>query len=249
MALFSRKSPDLANRLAERQAARESVFLQEIDDALREDDALRLFRRYALPVGVAIGVGLAALAGWMAWTNHAAAVVGERGEKLTVALDQIEAARFDTARPTLDQLAQTGGPGYQSVARLVEAAIAIEQKKPDEAAKIYAAVAADPAAPQAYRDLASLRGVAIQYDKLPPEQVVERLKPLAIPGSAWFGSAAEMVGMAYLKQGKPALAAALFGAVVKDQSVPESLRRRIGQVATGLGVDIGSAPGQAAPAP
>jgi len=74
--------------------------------------------------------------------------------------------------------------------------------------------------------------------------VVARLRPLAVPGNAWFGSAGELLGMAYLKQGHKDLAAALFGGIARDKTVPDSLRARASQIASLLGVDtVEDAPG------
>jgi hypothetical protein len=119
----------------------------------------------------------------------------------------------------------------------MQAGIAMEQGRKAEAAKLYAAVAADGAMPQPYRDLATIRQVAIDFDTLPPATVIARLKPLAIPGNAWFGSAGELVAAAYLKQGKPELAGPLFAQIAKDPKVPETLRTRTRQMSGLLGVD------------
>jgi hypothetical protein len=67
--------------------------------------------------------------------------------------------------------------------------------------------------------------------------VIDRLKPLAVPGKPWFGSAGELVAQAYLKQGKTEAAGALFGSIAKDKTVPDTLRRRARQLAGQLGVD------------
>ena len=63
------------------------------------------------------------------------------------------------------------------------------------------------------------------------------LKPLAVAGNPWFGSAGEMVALAHLKQNKPELAAPIFAAMAKDKTLPESLRSRSIQMAGALGVD------------
>lgn len=239
MALIPKNNSGAPQRDTDRTAAREQVFLREVDDALREDDAIRLFRTYGRPLGFAVVAGLAALAGWMAWTNHVAAQAGQRGEALTVALDQVGAGRWAPAQASLKQIEASGGPGYAASARLIEGGIALDQKKPADAAKIYAAVAADPKVPQAYRDLALVREVATQFDQLPPQQVIDRLKPLAVPGNPWFGSAAEMTGIAQMRLGHTAEASALFVAMAHDTGVPQSLRGRARQLAAQLGADPG----------
>jgi hypothetical protein len=70
-----------------------------------------------------------------------------------------------------------------------------------------------------------------------PEEVIARLKPLAKPGNPWFGSAGELVAMAYLKQGKKDLAGPLFAAIAKDEQAPRSMRSRARQMAGMLGYD------------
>jgi hypothetical protein len=119
----------------------------------------------------------------------------------------------------------------------MQGGIAAEQGKTAEALKLFEAVAADDGAPQPYRDLASIRAVSLNFDAMKPEDVVSRLKPLAEPGKPWFGSAGELLGLAYLKQGKKDLAGPLFAAISRDKQTPESLRSRARQMAGVLGVD------------
>ena len=69
--------------------------------------------------------------------------------------------------------------------------------------------------------------------------MVDRLKPLAVPGNPWFGSAGEMSGMALLKLGKTDLAGAMFVAVANDKQVPQSLRTRMRQIAGQYGYEAG----------
>lgn len=204
---------------------------------MREDQVFTALQRYGKPVGAAIIAGLIGLAGWLWYQNHTNTVAGEQGEVLTKALDQLEARNLKGATTELAPLAKDSGAGYRASAKLLEAGILAEQSKTDEAVKAFAAVAADADAPQAYRDLASIREVALTFDKIGPEKVIERLKPLAVPGNAWFANAGEVVGTAYLKQGKNDLAGALFAQIAKDKTAPDSLRRRARQMAGLLGVD------------
>ena len=69
---------------------------------------------------------------------------------------------------------------------------------------------------------------------------------LAVPGNAWFGSAGELVGAAYLRQNRADLAGPLFAAIAKDKDVPESIRSRTQQLAGLLGVDAVTDPEVAA---
>lgn len=211
--------------------------MREVDDALREDEALAALRRYGKPAGAAVIAGLAALGGWLWWQNHQAEAAGRRAETFVLALDRLEAGDLSQASAGIAPLAGSGGNGSQAAARVLAAGIAERQGHAAEAAGLYAAVIADATTPAPYRDLATIRDVALRFDSLAPEQIVERLRPLAAPGAPWFGSAGELLGFAYLKEGRKDLAAPLFGAIARDSSVPDSLRARSRQMAGLLGYD------------
>jgi hypothetical protein len=102
---------------------------------------------------------------------------------------------------------------------------------------MYGKVAGDASLPQTFRDLALIRQTSAEFDALPPQAVVDRLKPLATPGHAWFGSAGELTALAYLKMGKDNLAGPIFAQIAKQDGVPQSLRSRAQQMAGALGVD------------
>lgn len=76
-----------------------------------------------------------------------------------------------------------------------------------------------------------------EYDTMKPEAVVARLGGMAVPGNAYFGSAGEMVAVAYLRMNKRDQAGRLFGQIASDKDVPDTLRQRAVQMAGVLGVD------------
>lgn len=206
---------------------------------------LTAFQKYGLPVGAVIVAGLLGLGGWLWYDNHRTTQAGEQGEVLVQALDKLEVRNLKAVTQDVAPLASEGTEGYRATASILRAGVLAEQGKADEAAKAFAAVAADADVPQAYRDLATIREVSLTFDKIGPEKVVERLKPLAVPGNAWFGSAGELVGIAYMKQGKNELAGALFAQIARDETVPDTLRRRTRQMAGLFGVDAVEDPGVA----
>lgn len=180
------------------------------------------------------------LAGYLWWDNSTKQAAGERSEQATIALDKLEAGNAAAALADLESLTKDGSDGSKAAAAMTRAAILVQQGKAEDGAKAFAAIAADEAAPQAYRDLATIREVSLRFEAMQPQQVIDRLKPLAVPGNAWFGSAGELVGMAYLKLGKPDQAGPLFAAIGKNTEVPTTLRTRMRQVAGQLGYDAGT---------
>ena len=236
MALRPQSSKPDSEKKAERDAAQQDVFMREVDDALRQDEMANLFKRFGIPVLTAVVVALLGLGGYLWWQHSQQTAEAERGEKLVMALDQLEAGHLDTADKQLVPIADEGG-GSEIAAKFARAGIALRQKHNDEAIALYSEIAADEKAPKPFRDLAIIRKVAAGFDKMKPGEAVEQLKPLAVPGNPWFGPAGELLGMAYLKQGKDDLAGPLFAKIARDEDSPESLRARTRQLAGLLGVD------------
>lgn len=237
MALTPTTPETPANPRDQKKAAEEDVLMREVDEAVRQDQLSTFAENYGKPLIAAIVLGLAAFAGYLYWDGQNNAAMERDSETLTSALDQLEAGNLETATTTLGPLATDGSGGAKAAAQMLQGGIAQQQGKADEAARIFGAVAADEGTPETLRDLATIREIAATFDTREPSEIIERLKPMAVPGNAWFGSAGEMVAMAYLEQGKRQEAGTLLAAIAKDENVPESLRSRTRQLAGLLGVD------------
>jgi hypothetical protein len=237
LALKSDSPPTAIEKSGVTKAAQQDVFAREVDDAMRDDQMRTALRKYGVPAGATVLAGLLGLAGYLWYSEQQQSVAGAQGEKFAQALDQVEAGRIQTGKDTLTPLGKSGGPGYQAAVKLTEAGILQEQRKDAAAVAIFANLAGDSSVPKPYRDLAVIREIATKFDTLPPAQVIERLRPLTVPGNPWFGSAGELVALAYLKQGKSAQAGTLLAAMSKDKAVSPSLRQRARQLAGQLGVD------------
>jgi hypothetical protein len=57
------------------------------------------------------------------------------------------------------------------------------------------------------------------------------MRPLAVAGNAWLGSAGELMAAAYLREGRRDLAGQVFARIAADAEVPSSLRQRAVQMA------------------
>jgi hypothetical protein len=185
----------------------------------------------------ALVLALAAFGGYLFWNDRREAQLDTNSEKLITTLDKIEAGQIQQSADDLAALADSGDTATAFSAKMARAGVALRTNRRQEAVEILDEIAADEDAPQPYRDLATIRSVAARFEELPPQQIIDRLKPLATPGNPWFGSAGELVGMAYLKQGKTNLAGPLFAAIAKDEDVPQTLRSRTRQLAGLLGYD------------
>ncbi|WP_236554074.1 tetratricopeptide repeat protein [Sphingorhabdus sp. 109] len=221
----------------EKPDQQEQVFLREVDEAVREDQLKTIVTRYGIWIFAAIVLALGALAGWIFWQNSQNEDAGLRSEEYVAAIDSIRQNNLDGAATALEPLTEAEQSGYRAAAQILRASIALEKDDPKTAIAGYAKVAADDSLPKPFRDLALIRQTTAEFDTLKPQQVIDRLKPLAVPGNPWFGSAGEMVAISYLNLNKSDLAGPLFAQLAKDESVPATIRSRALQMAGVEGID------------
>lgn len=219
------------------------AFMREVDEAVRQDRLLTFWQRYGRALLAAIVIGLAAFAGWLYWQNHSKTQSQAVSEQFDTVLSAAAGGGTPDAKQ-LDALTQADQPGYRASALLVKAGTAARKGDNKAAIALYSAMAADTKLDQPYRDLALIRQTALEFDAMKPQQVVDRLKPLAVEGAPWFGSAGELVAIAYMKMGKNDLAGPMFAAMAKDDKVPQSIRSRARQMAGLLGIDAVEIPAE-----
>tara|TARA_R110002072_G_scaffold38314_19_gene111013 strand:+ start:6125 stop:6952 length:828 start_codon:yes stop_codon:yes gene_type:complete len=225
-------------KLQRRKDAEEAAMMREVDDAVRQGDLENFGERYGKPLAALVLLLVLALAAYLLWWQPSQRAAAEaRSETLVSALDNVEAGNLQTAYDALEELAGDGSDAAAANAQMLRGGIAAQQGRTEDAVAIFDGLANDTAAPEELRNLALIRKVATGFDTMDKAAVVAALQPLAVPGEPFFGSAGELVAMAYLEQGKRNEAGALFAAIAKAEDVPESLRSRSRQMAGVLGVD------------
>jgi hypothetical protein len=212
-------------------------FVREVDENLRRDQMAARAKRFGGVAIAAVLLFLIAVAAYLYWQERQRKQAEAATEQLTLTLQDVGANRMAAAPAQLDALRQSDAEGVKAVAGLSRAALALQQGDRKLAATVYAEIAANDELAKPFRDLALVRGTALDYDALKPDEVIARLQPLATPGQPFFGSAGEMVGMALIAKGQKPAAAQLFAKIAADASVPDSLRTRAVQVAGSLGFD------------
>nr|WP_087573706.1 tetratricopeptide repeat protein [Sphingomonas sp. CDS-1] len=217
------------------------AFMREVDEAVRQDQLLTFWQRFGRWIVALVILGLAAFGGWLYWQHY----TKTQSQAVSEEMDKVIATAVGGGTPDvkqLDALTQASQPGFRASALLVKAGTAARKGDSKAAIAAYQAMASDSSLDQPYRDLALIRQTTLEYESLAPQQVIDRLKPLAVEGAPWFGSAGELVAIAYMKLRKPDLAGPLFAAMAKDRNVPQSIRSRARQMAGLLGVDAVETP-------
>jgi hypothetical protein len=217
------------------------TFVREVDENLRRDRLRDFAKTYGSWVVAGVVLFLAAAGGWLYWQQHELDTSAKQVDQLAATFKDIGNGNTVGPAQQLDALSSSRSEAVRASALFTRAAIAIENNDMKTATAKFRQIAGDDSLPKPYRDLALVRETALEFDRLPPDQVIARLQPLAKPGDPWFGSAGEMTAMALIKQGKKAEAGRLFLAVAKDTQAPDAIRARAVQIAGSLGVDASSA--------
>lgn len=216
----------------------DEVLIREIDEAVREDALYQFMRDHGLKVLAVVTLGIVALGGYLIWDHFAEAKLEKQSETLIASLDAAGARDFKGAADKAAPLIADGSSAAaRTSARFMQAGVAIEQGDTAKATGLYRAIANDPETPAALRDLAKIRDVSLNYDRMKPADVIAQLGPMAKEGNPFFGSAGELVGMAHAEAGNRAEAGKIFAAIAKDENQPETLRTRARQMAGLMGVD------------
>lgn len=216
----------------------DQAFLREVDEEYRRDRLANLLRNYGKWIIGGVVVLLVALAGFLYWQHHREQVAGANGERFDAALRLVETGQNDKAQAEIAKVAADSDGAYVAMAKLVQGnALATKNDLKGAAAK-FAEVANDASVAQPIRELALIRQTTAEYDALKPQVVIDRLKDLVNPNSAWLGTAGELVAAAHLKAGNRAEAGRLYGQIAQGgEKVPASIRQRAVQLAGVLGVD------------
>ena len=212
-------------------------FLREVDDELRRDRMTSIWTRYGRWIIVGLLGALALFAAYLFWRSYQENVAGREGEQLQSAYDALAAGRTADAAKPLDALTKSSSDGHRALALFTQADVLLQKNDLEGAAAKFGAIVADDDIAPAFRDLALVRQTSAEYDTLAPQVVIDRLRPLAVPDNAYFGSAGELVAAAYLRTGRRDLAGRLFGQVAQGETVPATIRQRAVQMAGLLGVD------------
>lgn len=213
------------------------TFVREVDENLRRDRMRDLAKSYGKWLVAAIILFLAATGGYLFWQDRQEKQAIADSETISAALDKISSGNAKAAQAELAPLSDSSNDVTRATALLGRASLALRQNDRKTASDLFRQVAADDGLPQPYRDLAVVRGTMTEYDSLKPDEVIQRLSPLAQPGNPYFGTAGEMTAMAMLAKGDRNGAGQLFAKIAADKQVPGTIRSRAVQIAGSLGVD------------
>lgn len=216
-------------------AEEKDEFIRDIEEDLKRERAIRLWKRYGhyvIGLAVLIVAGTAAWVGWREYDRRQAAAEGVRY------LDAIGRATVpaerEAATAAFARMARDGRAGFAPLAALQLAAL---QSGGDPAGAIaqYRALANDSRASPDIQALAQLLAAMHAVDTADAAQVERDLQPLMATGNPWRHLANEIAAVAALRGGNTARARELYTRISDDSSAPGGIRARAAEMIQALG--------------
>jgi hypothetical protein len=205
-------------------------FINEVTEEVRRDRLFALFRRYGW-IAVLLILLLVGGAAWNEWRKAQIRAEAEaRGDALLAALEAGDPAAQGAA---LDAL--TGAGPAQAVVALLAAAQTASTDGAAAGIEKLNALAADPAVPQLYRDLATLKAAMAGAGVTPPDARIAALEPLSAPGSAFRALALEQIALAHVEAGRTDEAITVLTDLVGGAEAGAALQQRAAQLLLALG--------------
>lgn len=213
-----------------------SDIFDEVDEAVRREQFIRLWERYGyLVIAVAVLI-VAAVAVWRGYDYWQTKKAADLGAQFTSAAILAEEGKHQEAEQAFGRIAAQGTAGYRVLARLREAA-EVAQRDPKAAVAIYDELSASSATAQPLRDLAALRAAMLLSDTAPFPEFSRRLEPLAAAGAPFRHSARELLAFAAWKAGDSAAVQKWSQLIREDPETPPALRDRIDVLTAVAGED------------
>lgn len=207
-----------------------SDVFREVEEALKEDRAKALWKKYGTWVIALAVLVIAAVGGSVWWQNYSRNQEARAGAELVAALsvaEQNQAAGIDA----LSAYAQESGGDLAAMARLNSAALMANTGDVEGAIAGFRAIVADTAVSTIWRDLAIYLAALHAVDTAPPEDLTAEIQPLTAEGNPWRHSARELTALLAMRQGDDAEALRIYQELRDDDTVPQGLRDRASEMA------------------
>jgi hypothetical protein len=217
-------------------------FIREVDEAVRQDQWLKLWKRYGsyvVAAALAVVVGTAAGVGWRTWQQNERL---DEARRYAAAQKMLSDDRPAEAAAAFEALAEDASGGYRVLARLRAAEARAAAGDPAAAAGILEQLAANDEAGPRYRSLGELLAAQRALTDAGPGALLAQLEPLIGVDNPWRHSALELRALAQMQSGDTAAARQTLDDLLADPLTPPELGRRAAELLAFLGGPPADAP-------
>ncbi|MCC2097049.1 MAG: tetratricopeptide repeat protein [Hyphomicrobiales bacterium] len=198
---------------------------REVDEEVRREKAAEFWAKYQnliviLAVAIIVGAG-----GWRYWQYQQRTAAEAAGLEFQDAVRLASENKTKDAEAAFEKIAKQGASGYAALAKL-RAAIELQKRDKADAAKAFAAIAADASVPPTLQEAARIRAAAILVDTEDYDAFQKRLEPLSKIGSTFRYTALELLAVSAIKAEKYPEATKWLDLLISSPAAPQSIRRR-----------------------
>lgn len=209
--------------------------IQEIEEDLRRERALKFWKTYGTMIGAGVAAVLIATGGYLGWREYDRRQAAAESVRYFTAMGQAAAGQRDVALAGFTGIARDGRPGFAALARLQEAALKASGGDRPGAQAIYQTIAADGSLPQELRTVASVLATLDSVETSDRAAIDRAIEPLTAQSSAWRHVALEIGAIAAARAGDVARARELYTRIADDQAAPQGVRARAAEMLQALG--------------
>lgn len=210
-----------------------SDIFREIDEELRRDNLLQLWRQYGRYVIAAVVVVLLIAGGFVAWRNHQQTERQAQSVRYSAALSLLREGKNAEAAKIFATISGEGG-GYGRLADFEAADLMAVSGDNKGAAAAYDKIAASPDIDPQFRDIATLLAAMTGFADTDAQATIAKLKPLTETGNPWRPLALETTAAAELKADDKAAALDIFKKLSDDTTAPDGIRSRAAEMTAAL---------------
>jgi hypothetical protein len=211
-----------------------SDIFREIDEELRRDNLLKLWRLYGRYVIIGVVAALVVAGGIVAWRNHQLAARQAQSVRYAAAMSLLREGKDAEAAKLFSSVAGEGG-GYAHLAEFEAADLAAKSGDVKGAVAAYEKLASTSDIDPELRDAATLLSVMNGFADANPQSAIDRLQPLTASDNPWRATALELTAAAHLKAGDKPAALDIYKKLADDLAAPEGVRGRAAEMAAVLG--------------
>ncbi len=210
-----------------------SDIFREIEEELRRDNLLKLWRRYGKYVIAAVVLALVIAGLVVAWRDYRASQRHAEAARYSAALTLVREGKDAEAAKLFGELAHDGG-GYGMIAAFEQAQLLAKSGDRSGAVAAYDRLAAASDIAPEFREVAVLLSVMQSFSDADAKTVIERLRPLTASGNPWRANALDLTAAATLKAGDREGARKIYQQLADDLAAPQALRARAAEMAAAL---------------
>lgn len=210
-------------------------FIREVDEAVRQDQWLKLWKQYGsyiVAAALAVVIGTAAGVGWRTWQQSQRL---DEARRYAAAQQMLSENRPAEAAEAFTVLAQDANSGYRVLARLRAAEARAAAGDPAAARAFLEQLAASDDADPRYRALGDLLEAQRAFGDADPGALLGELDSLIGINDPWRHSALELRALAQMRAGDSLAARQTLNDLLDDPLTPPDLGRRAAELLAFLG--------------